>query len=587
VSDNAQVEDLLLEGIKAARAGDKETARELLQEVIEKDQYNEKAWFWLASVVETDEERRTCLGNVVLINPNNQRAQELLERLERGESGDVGQSIGGNRSSMVLIAVGLALLLGIVLVVILSALGGGEEEQAAAETATSTQTASPTVNLTLVTATNTLLPTDTNTPSFSTLPPTLTRTPTPTEPPLGGGTLEITRVEPGTFSGRVVIGSGRNFASREHIPLYIMALSAPAADQFVPLRSNDILGNLVSLNGTENRFVLERYNTGQQSVALQFGQLTGGDLQTLAQFWNRNPVIPEQLMPVWSPIDNVVMFAGQAQFTRNLNLYVLDLDAEPTTALSAFVSENINETWPEWSPDARRVAHVAEGSQGGLRQVDIRILNIADGALSALTTDGGTIIESMLDWGGPGDNFIIYSGNNGNGSDIWIAPVDAATPLDQNLPRELLQTVEDGEGDTPPDAQPPEDDVPPPDDTDPGEEDGSEGSDTGEGSFGGDPDEATPPPAATTPPTATPTVTSVPIAEDIVLSDITEPQPLIDLGPNDIMPRWSPDGRYILFSSDLIDDLFDIFLYDVETGEIMLLYGNEDTRDVVYDWFDG
>src|SRR3990172_3802016 len=79
---NPQVEALLLKGVEAARSGDKATARALLEQVVEKDQYCEKGWFWLAAVVETVEEKRVCLGNVVVINPNNQRAQRLLDQLE-------------------------------------------------------------------------------------------------------------------------------------------------------------------------------------------------------------------------------------------------------------------------------------------------------------------------------------------------------------------------------------------------------------------------------------------------------------------------------------------------------------------------
>jgi hypothetical protein len=79
---NPQVEELLRQGIEAARSGDKASARPLLEQVVEKDQYNEKGWFWLAAVVETVDEKRVCLGNVVVINPGNQRAQRLLEQLE-------------------------------------------------------------------------------------------------------------------------------------------------------------------------------------------------------------------------------------------------------------------------------------------------------------------------------------------------------------------------------------------------------------------------------------------------------------------------------------------------------------------------
>ncbi|MCZ7545676.1 MAG: hypothetical protein M5R40_20120 [Anaerolineae bacterium] len=74
-----QISEQMQKGIAAAKAGDKATARTYFERVVAMDKYSEKAWFWLASVVESDEERRVCLGNVVHLNPNNERARRLLE----------------------------------------------------------------------------------------------------------------------------------------------------------------------------------------------------------------------------------------------------------------------------------------------------------------------------------------------------------------------------------------------------------------------------------------------------------------------------------------------------------------------------
>jgi tetratricopeptide (TPR) repeat protein len=51
-------------------------------QVIELDERNEQAWLWLSGVVESVEDRRTCLENVLAINPNNANARLGLERLE-------------------------------------------------------------------------------------------------------------------------------------------------------------------------------------------------------------------------------------------------------------------------------------------------------------------------------------------------------------------------------------------------------------------------------------------------------------------------------------------------------------------------
>ena len=74
-------DDLLKQGIAALNAGRKMEARGLLTQVVEQDEHNETAWLWLSGAVDTDEERRTCLENVLAINPNNGVAKRGLESL--------------------------------------------------------------------------------------------------------------------------------------------------------------------------------------------------------------------------------------------------------------------------------------------------------------------------------------------------------------------------------------------------------------------------------------------------------------------------------------------------------------------------
>src|SRR5262245_58084238 len=75
-------EDLLHQGIAAARAGQREEARALLVQVVEADERNEQAWLWLAGVVDDPEDMRTCLENVLDLNPGNVKAQQGLAWIE-------------------------------------------------------------------------------------------------------------------------------------------------------------------------------------------------------------------------------------------------------------------------------------------------------------------------------------------------------------------------------------------------------------------------------------------------------------------------------------------------------------------------
>ena len=66
------------QAIVAVREGRKAEARQLLESVLDADERNEKAWLWLGSVVDSDEERIICLENVLTINPNNEMARKGL-----------------------------------------------------------------------------------------------------------------------------------------------------------------------------------------------------------------------------------------------------------------------------------------------------------------------------------------------------------------------------------------------------------------------------------------------------------------------------------------------------------------------------
>lgn len=79
----ANVDGMVREGISAYRAGRKEEARALLLRAVEIDERNEQAWMWLSAVVESVEEQRTCLENVLTINPNNAQARSGLEMLSQ------------------------------------------------------------------------------------------------------------------------------------------------------------------------------------------------------------------------------------------------------------------------------------------------------------------------------------------------------------------------------------------------------------------------------------------------------------------------------------------------------------------------
>jgi len=67
--------------ITAIRSNRKEEGRQLLNLLIQENPNDEKAWLWMSSVVDTDEQRARCLYHVLAINPENQLARRGLHLL--------------------------------------------------------------------------------------------------------------------------------------------------------------------------------------------------------------------------------------------------------------------------------------------------------------------------------------------------------------------------------------------------------------------------------------------------------------------------------------------------------------------------
>jgi len=66
--------------------GDKATARDLLMQVVDRDETNVAAWWQLSRVVETADEREICLENVLTLDPNHTAARAAWEQLQRDKT---------------------------------------------------------------------------------------------------------------------------------------------------------------------------------------------------------------------------------------------------------------------------------------------------------------------------------------------------------------------------------------------------------------------------------------------------------------------------------------------------------------------
>ncbi len=80
------VDDYMQQGTAAAKQGQRAQARELLERVLTWDENHVPAWTLLGEVVETEEERETCLRKVQALDPGNETVRDALALIQRRQA---------------------------------------------------------------------------------------------------------------------------------------------------------------------------------------------------------------------------------------------------------------------------------------------------------------------------------------------------------------------------------------------------------------------------------------------------------------------------------------------------------------------
>lgn len=460
-SENAsKVEQLIREGIAATKSGDKATARARLREAVALDESSEKAWFWLASVAESDEERRVCLGNVVVINPNNTRAQEMLDRLTMGP----GDTPGGRRGLPPL-APGMrrtvALMGGVIVVMLLIVLvifQGGGDAPSATQAAAAATTVAPTSTLGMIAPTLTVEALATA--AQSTLnarrteiasTPAWTATPSPT--PAGTMTGTPLAMPPPGLPGRLVIIQGNERIRGLVLNFRMIDMST--------LESRDLLGSETRgdygvLLPDGRRMVYGQHFPGTGQMSLRIANLNGTQVEDVGAMWGNNPSLRDQQMVTVARDGSGLAFSAQNVVQNDLypNIYYLsvsfptstepptptptetltppatstpdpDGETQPTLTQTPSLIPSVKVgpvrllrltdrntgiyTWPDLSPDGQTVVFVGDRTPVDESGTDIYTVSVTGGPLTNLTGDGPAIVESAPRWSPDGAQ-IVYAG---------------------------------------------------------------------------------------------------------------------------------------------------------------------------------
>lgn len=445
MSEQANVQQLLREGIEAARAGDKATARQRFEQVTELDENNEKAWMWLSTVVDTDEEKRVCLSNVLVINPNNDKAQKMMEKLQakkRQQAADEEVIPGVSRRQLMLIGGGgaavIILLLGIFLAGSISSKNAIAAQTANADRLLREQTQTATAisgQATSVAETQVALQgtnTPTPRPTSGALAPTWTPTFTDT-PPVAEQALPT---PPPSVPGTIVLWGGRDRLSNAALDFYVV----PANGSVPPAQIGNELGRDIRFAATGQRVVYTVYDSALFTFGLQSININGTQMQPI------NPRLPDSLiLNVEQPdycrtanrivhigVPEVRLSADNIQFTDErppTKLFITDLDAGSTIQIA---NDTATYTYPAFSSDCARVAVVRNDENSANPGPDIVVIDIAAGTQTPITTDLAAFIEQTPRWSAD-DSQIIYAaapGNDPQNHDIAIRRADGTgTPL--------------------------------------------------------------------------------------------------------------------------------------------------------------
>ncbi|NDJ78082.1 MAG: hypothetical protein GYB65_17680 [Chloroflexi bacterium] len=555
---NPQIEQLLKDGIQAARANDKATARSYLEQVVELDQHNEKGWFWLAAVVETDEEKRVCLGNVVVINPNNQRAQRLLDQLDRKQAtsssgGVIGE--GMDRNTLYLaIGLGIAAVAVLIIVVIVAlGSGGGDDNGSAASGNTGAvgQGDSAGSDADAPDDTNSAEDPDTDengedssengadpdapdgttpdenngdadgtsgqdqepnglpdggaeTGAQTTLTPE-DAIPTPLPSPVPPTPTPIPTVtEP--LTGRIIVQYGDEVAFNNDRRFQFVGTIDPDGTELLQLIQDRFkLGHLPVLSPNGENYGYTLYDYSLQDTFLTLSNLYGTEQTSAARLWPGS-ILDNSDMLAWSPDGRYLAFTAHISGFDTTQLFLLEINdslervdrTDNPLQLTDDTRGVYTESWPAFSPDSSQLVYVATNEQTGQTELflyDIDVRNTTPNAgRQQLTENGNEFIEAAPDWS-PDGEYIIFQAQQAGADDM-----------------DIFRLPVDTRGAT--------------------------------------------------------------------------PEPILDYEWNDIQPRYSPENPdWIVFSSDRLDEAgnWDVFLYNIATDEVFQVLVDEN-RNLANDW---
>jgi len=396
------ISDLMNQGIAAARSGDRAAARAAFEQVVERDESNEKAWFWLASVLDDDTQKRLALNTVLHLNPQNERARKALNLIEARQHVEevVADEVipGVSRRTLSFLIAGAALII-IVLLAVLLISGINNNMAAANVNATGTAVQQIVVDMQNTEAAQQVALQQTEsagTPTRSlqemaaTLPPTFTPTAAPTVPP----TAEPLPFPTG-LAGRIAVWAGRDVDVNGYLPVGTLSLTDGSFN-----RIGDEEGVDVALAVSGDKIVYTRFQPAVFSTLIEIVNINGTSPITLEATSLFDPKMPDL-----SPDGTQVIFVAREANEPTDHVYIAPVPtnteggfSEGATVPQRLTPDDASYTDPSFSPDGQRLAVIRDNVNGADAGADIVVLDVGSSSQFPITNDRDAYIESSPAW---------------------------------------------------------------------------------------------------------------------------------------------------------------------------------------------
>jgi Tol biopolymer transport system component len=458
LSTSNDIEELLRKGIEASREERRNEARGYFERVVELDEKSEKGWFWLASVVESDEERRICLSNVLHINPNNERAKRALDALqakakERNATVDADEVVAGVSRRQLTLILGVGAVAVIVILVIALTVIVGNNNREAADRATAVAAAQQATDsaqtlvaaaeqatsdaAALVATQQALITPVAPTRAVATLPPTWTPTPM--------ATLAATREslpQPVDLKGRLAVWGGQDMLSVGYLPLGYYDLEF--GNQYT--RVGTALGKNISFALNGQRVLYTVYDQLLFGPSLEAVNLNGTQRESVPDRWLGKSVFQPDMAHYGGPFKQYIVFVALTASRQTTQVFLLNLNPpQGQDPLRQLTDDESVYTDPALSPDGTKVIVVRSNLNTANPTVDLVNIDVSTKAQIPVTNDGASYVESAPYYtnnGGqvlfaavpsnqPGNNDLYLRTANGSGSSVLVyeSPADDIRPV--------------------------------------------------------------------------------------------------------------------------------------------------------------